>query len=156
MALVQSQHQQVNVESKHHFDSAVQQYISRGFAPRQMSNEFAILFKPGEQKGLGCGFVLCLLIPFCWPIAIIMLVNRSKQVGEQTITIRLQEKSQPTLPGPDDFAPAIPAQLQMSEDRESWWDGRDWVRADQAAPPMARRSADGNLWWDGQEWRAVS
>lgn len=147
------QSQQVLVESKQQFDTAIQHYISMGYAPRQMSNEFAILSRQSEQKGLGCGFVFWCVAFF--PVALIMLMNRSKQLGEHTITIRLQQASTPPLPRPEEFAPALPEQLQMSEDRKSWWDGRTWVRADQASPPMARRSADGNLWWDGETWRAV-
>jgi hypothetical protein len=144
------QHQQVVVGSKPEFDAAVQHYIASGFGPRQMSNELAILTTVNPQKSLGCGFVFWCVVFF--PVAIIMLVNRSKDRGERSITIRLQQASAPTLVA----QPSVPAPLRMSEDRQSWWDGEDWVRVDQAPPPNARRSADGNLWWDGQQWRAIS
>jgi hypothetical protein len=119
-----------------------------------MNDELAILTRANRQKGLGCGFVFWCVVFF--PIAIIMLVSRGKQAGEQTVTIRLVKTGAPVLPGPGAFAPATPRELKMSDDRESWWDGGDWVSADDATPPMARRSADGNLWWDGQQWRAIS
>lgn len=149
------QHQQVVVGTKQEFDAAVQNYIAMGFGPRQMSNELAILYRASQQKGLGCAFWFWVI--FFFPIAIIMLMMRSNQPGEQTVTIRLEQSTPaPPLPGPASFAPQTPQTLQMSEDRRTWWDGQTWVAADRATPPMARRSTDGNLWWDGQEWRAVS
>lgn len=148
------QHQQFVVDSKEHFDMAVQQYIAMGFGPRQMTSELAILARQGQQKGLGCGFVFWMVVFF--PIALIMLFNRSNQVAEQTVTIRLVQSNVSVLPGPAGFAPAMPQDLCMSDDREFWWDGGTWVAAEQATPPMAKKSADGNLWWDGEEWRAVS
>jgi hypothetical protein len=119
-----------------------------------MSDELAILSRASRPKGLGCGFVFWCVAFF--PIAIIMFFNRSQQPGEQTLTIRLRKSDGPVPPGPAAFEPTTPGDLKMSDDRESWWDGRDWVSADEATPPMARRNTDGNLWWDGQQWRAIS
>lgn len=49
------------------------------------------------------------------------------------------------------FAPAL--SLQMSPDRNYWWDGEAWRDALQQVPHQAQRSSDGFYWWDGTEWR---
>lgn len=152
--MANQQHQQVVVDSKERFDTTIQQYISAGYGPRQMTNELAILFKPGAQNNLGCMFWFWIFVFF--PVAIVMAVNNSnKETGELTVTIRLEKSTASVLPGPGAFVPDMPAELQMSPDRDHWWDGGAWVNADHSAPPMATKSADGRLWWDGEEWRAV-
>jgi hypothetical protein len=52
--------------------------------------------------------------------------------------------------------PVSHSALQMSEDRNSWWDGTTWRDAMREVPPTARRSDDGNFWWDGQAWRPIA
>lgn len=152
--MANQQHQQVVVDSKDRFDTAIQQYISAGYGPRQMTNDTAILFKPGAEPKLGCMFWFWVLVFF--PVAIVMAINNNKkETGESTVTIRLERSPASVLPGPDSFAPDMPNQLQMTPDREQWWDGGGWVDADRATPPMATKSADGRLWWDGEEWRAA-
>jgi hypothetical protein len=47
------------------------------------------------------------------------------------------------------------ANVQMSPDRQYWWDGSTWRPAATEVPPTAFRSADGNYWWDGVSWRPV-
>lgn len=148
-----AQHQQVVVTTKQQFDVAVQQYIGMGYGPRQMTNDVAILVKAGDDKGLGCMFVFWLLVFF--PIAIIMLVNQNKRAGDVTVTIRLDASGGTSLGAPAPAKPSMPTELVMSEDRQYWWDGGAWVRADQATPPMAKKAADGTLWWDGDEWQSV-
>jgi len=70
-----------------------------GYAPRQMSNEFAILSRQSEQKGLGCGFVFWCVVFF--PVALIMLMNRSKQLGEHThIAVLADGRMDGDLAGP--------------------------------------------------------
>ncbi len=60
----------------------------------------------------------------------------------------------PAMPSPyASFAPAL--SLQMSPDRNYWWDGEAWRDALQQVPPQAQRSSDGFYWWDGAEWRPV-
>ena len=146
-----SQHQQVVVTTKQQFDMAVQQYLSQGYGPRQMTGDLAILVKPGKSKGLGCGFWFWLFVFF--PIAIIMAINSNKEAGEATVTIRLDPSAGSVLPPPGSAKAPPPASLTMSEDRQTWWDGQAWVPADQQTPPMAEKNADGTLWWDGEEWR---
>jgi tetratricopeptide (TPR) repeat protein len=46
--------------------------------------------------------------------------------------------------------------LQLSGDREYWWDGTNWTHADTMAPPHADHSDDGHYWWDGLKWRLAS
>jgi hypothetical protein len=145
--------QQVVVNTKEHFDLSLQQYLSAGYSPRQMTADLAILVKPGASSNLGCAFWFFLFVFF--PIAIIMAISNGKQAGEQTVTIHLVVQQQPVLPGPQSFAPDLPTELQMSEDRQQWWDGRQWIQADDVTPPMAKKSDNGQLWWDGGEWRAT-
>lgn len=132
---------------------AIQQYVARGYGPRQMGHDLAILAKPGKQKNLGCGFIFWLIVFF--PIAIIMAVNRGKVAQEATVTIRLDPSA--ATPSPTSSTPqsTMPEQLKMSDDGAYWWDGAKWVDANQATPPMAKKSPDGGLWWDGQKWRAI-
>lgn len=153
MAANTGQHQQVVVHSKEQFDMAVQQYLVMGYGPRQMTAELAILVRPGSQSSLGCGFVFWLFVFF--PIAIIMLLNHNKQQGESTVTIRLDDSGGLSLGAPPSATPAMPSELMMSEDRSYWWDGANWIRADEATPPMAKKTGDGTLWWDGEEWQAA-
>jgi hypothetical protein len=47
-------------------------------------------------------------------------------------------------------------QVQMSDDRRSWWDGAAWRDAERETPPAAQRSEDGKYWWDGAAWRAIA
>ena len=74
--------------------------------------------------------------------------------------------AQPTPPGAMPAAVAVaappmvaaappPAELQMSEDRGSWWDGAAWRDAEHEVPPAAQRSEDGHFWWDGAAWRPM-
>lgn len=147
------QHQQIVVNSKQQFDAAIQHHIAMGFGPRQMNAELAILVRPGQQKNLGCAFIFWVLVFF--PVAIIMMMNNNKQAQEQSVTIRLDPLSGSVLPAPGSAVPAMPRELQMSQDREYWWDGGSWVLVSHSTPPMAQKSADGSLWWDGEEWRAV-
>jgi hypothetical protein len=42
----------------------------------------------------------------------------------------------------------------LSPDKQFWWDGVSWNRADDSPPPSAQRSPDGRYWWDGDAWRA--
>ena len=146
-------HQQVVVHSKEQFDVAIQRFLAMGYGPRQMTAELAILVKPGQQKNLGCAFIFWCLAFF--PIAIMMAVARNKQAQESTVTIRLDATGGSVLPPPDAPAPPLPQALSMSEDRQSWWDGANWVSVASATPPMAKKNPDGSLWWDGEEWRAV-
>jgi hypothetical protein len=147
-----SPHQQVVVTSKQQFDMAVQQYMSMGYGPRQITSELAILVKPGENKPLGCAFWFWVFVFF--PVAILMAINHNKQGQELTVTIRLDLSAGSVLPPPPS-GPAMPQELVMSEDRQHWWDGANWVAVDQATPPMAKKNADGTLWWDGEKWQAA-
>jgi hypothetical protein len=45
------------------------------------------------------------------------------------------------------------AKVQLSPDRQFWWDGSIWHPAATEVPPTAPRSADGMYWWDGVSWR---
>ncbi len=47
------------------------------------------------------------------------------------------------------------APVQLSPDRNMWWDGQAWRDTFLEAPPFAQRSANGRLWWDGSNWRPV-
>ena len=140
------------VHSKEQFDIAVQSYLAMGYGPRQMTAELAILAKPGQQKNLGCMFIFWLL--FFFPVAIIMLLSRNKDAQESTVTIRLDLTGGPVISVPRGPVHKLPQELKMSDDRQFWWDGGSWVRADAVTPPMAKKNADGSLWWDGEEWRA--
>ena len=52
---------------------------------------------------------------------------------------------------------AVPAPaVQMSEDRQFWWDGTTWRDAAHETPPSAQLSSDGAFWWDGVTWRPIS
>ncbi len=51
--------------------------------------------------------------------------------------------------------PAAAAALTLSPDKQFWWDGASWKRAEDSAPPSAQRSPDGMYWWDGDAWRAI-
>ena len=37
--------------------------------------------------------------------------------------------------------------------RRNWWSGKEWVSANDYAPPSAERSVDGEQWWDGLQWQ---
>jgi hypothetical protein len=146
------QHQQLVVGSKEELDEAVARFTAAGYGPRQMSGELAILVRPGRQKSLGCAFVLLILV--CFPVGILVAINRSRQAAEEsTVTIRVEAVV------PSDTAsttvPATAQALRMSEDGERWWDGGGWIPVSEATPPMAKRNPDGSLWWDGTQWRAV-
>lgn len=147
-----AQHQQVVVTTKDQFDMAVQQYLARGYGPRQMTGELAILVRPGQQSSLGCAFWFWLFVFF--PIAIVIAMNNGKQAGELSVTIRLDTAGGLALGAPAPQVAPLPTELTMSDDRQFWWDGTSWVHVDQASPPMAKQTADGNLWWDGVEWQA--
>ena len=153
------QHQQLVVGSKQELDEAVARFTATGYGPRQMSGELAILVRPGRQKRLGLAFVLLILV--CFPIGILVAINRSRQAAEEsTVTIRV-EAVVPSASGSGSASASAPTArvappaLRMSEDGERWWDGGSWIPVSEATPPMAKRNPDGSLWWDGTRWRAV-
>jgi hypothetical protein len=56
---------------------------------------------------------------------------------------------------PAAVATPAPGDLQMSDDRRSWWDGSAWRDAEHEVPPAAQRSEDKHFWWDGTAWRPM-
>jgi hypothetical protein len=149
------QHQQLVVGSKEELDEAVARFTAAGYGPRQMSGELAILVRPGRQKSLGCAFVLLILV--CFPLGILVAINRSRQAAEEsTVTIRVEAVVRSdTASDSASTVPVAPQALRLSEDGERWWDGGSWIPVGEATPPMAKRNPDGSLWWDGTRWRAV-
>ena len=46
--------------------------------------------------------------------------------------------------------------VQMSPDRNYWWDGLTWQPTATTTPAAAQRSPDGAYWWDGAYWHPVA
>jgi hypothetical protein len=94
-------------------------------------------FTPGMLLAYGVGAVLVMGLIL---VLVVVLVVRSRR---------------PT-PINAAFAGALPtAAVQLSPDRNFWWNGMTWRDAALEVPPEAQRSSDGHLWWDGFNWRPV-
>jgi len=72
----------------------------------------------------------------------------------QTVRLSKRTPAVAAVPVAVAVAPATAAPT-LSPDKQFWWDGASWRRADDVPPPSAQRSPDGSYWWDGDAWRAV-
>jgi hypothetical protein len=109
-------HQQVVVGSTAQLQEAVTRFTAEGFGPRQMSDELAILVRSGRQKRLGLGFIL--LSVLCFPVGLLVAINRSRQAAESTVTIRVEAAAPETAATP--AAPDRRQELRLSDDGQQW------------------------------------
>jgi hypothetical protein len=133
----------VQVSSQQELESAVASYIAQGFVVSNRTPDSVLMFKKKEFSVIWAvvGLVLCAL-----PLLIYLIVYATQ--SDHMVEIRLGAGGEAAQLGS--------AEPQMSDDRNYWWDGAEWRRADEEVPPNARRSDDGHYWWDGVEWRTTA
>jgi hypothetical protein len=134
---------QIDVASEQQLESTISSYIAQGYVVSNRSADSVTLFKKNEFNILWAviGFFLCLL-----PLIVYCIVYATQ--SDEMIIVKLRTGS--------DAAELTPGGLTWSEDREWWWDGRQWRDALREIPPGAVLSEDGASWWDGETWRKAA
>jgi hypothetical protein len=135
--------QQIDVASEQQLESTIASYIAQGYVVSNRSAGSVTLFKKKEFNILWAviGFFLCLL-----PLIVYCIVYATQ--SDQMIIVNLRTGS--------DAGELAAGELTWSEDREWWWDGRQWRDALREIPPGAVLSEDGASWWDGKTWRKAA
>jgi len=133
--------QQVDVASQQELESTITSYIAQGFLVSSRTADSATLFKKKEFNVLWAviGFFLCLL-----PLIVYCIVYATQ--SDQMVIIKLRAASR-------DAGESTTDEITWSEDRDWWWDGRQWRDALRELPPGAVLSEDHRSWWDGKAWR---
>jgi hypothetical protein len=135
--------QQIDVASEQQLESTIASYIAQGYVVSNRSAGSVTLFKKKEFNVLWAviGFFLCLL-----PLIVYSIVYATQ--SDQMIIVKLRIGT--------DAGELTAGGLTWSEDREWWWDGRQWRDALREIPPGAVLSEDGTSWWDGKTWRKAA
>jgi hypothetical protein len=149
----------VTVAEPEQMQVQITQLVAQGFTVANQTSRSVTLIKHKQFSIplLLIGLLLCVL-----PLFIYLIVYALQ--NDQIIEIQLVEKAavQPYrasehLPAAADGRPtgAGAPVLQLSPDRQSWWDGAVWRSTSTSYPPNAVRTPDGNGWWDGESWRPM-
>jgi hypothetical protein len=149
----------ITVSQPEQMQLQITQLVSQGFTVANQTNRSVTLVKR-KQFSIPLsliGLLLCVL-----PLFIYLIVYAMQ--SDQIIEIHLVESAAPQpyrasehLPMEDDGRPAVGAAplLQLSPDRQSWWDGVSWRPTATSYPPNAALHPDGSSWWDGESWRPL-
>jgi len=137
----------VDVESDQAFNDAIQHYAAQGFNVVHREFALAVLERPKKKMSGATKLLLGLTV---FPVLIPIGARNIAKNADRIIAIRLRQSAYPDNPNATDHAVG-----QMSPDFQYWWNGSQWVDADDSTPPRAPRNDDGSLWWDGAKWRAV-
>lgn len=145
-------HKTVNVATTAEMHNAMNQYLSQGFVVTSQTADMTTLNRTPSMIW-SCGELVrfSILLCLCIVPGVIYMRNMYKRHGTiENVVIRVD----PAAAALDASAGGATG-LQLSEDRNYWWNGSTWIDCKVAVPQGARYSDDGSTWWDGQTWRPV-
>ncbi len=147
---------QIQVTEPEQMQLEITRLVSAGFMVASQNNRSVTLIKRKQFSiaAMVIGFFLCVV-----PLLIYLVVYALQQ--DQVVEIvMLDGPIVPPYRGSEHLPDAPPLTnpgpvLQLSPDRQQWWDGISWRSTGESVPPHAVRQPDGSHWWDGTTWRPV-
>jgi hypothetical protein len=147
----------VTVTEPEQMQAQIMQLVAEGYTVANQSNRSVTLVKRKQFSIplMLLGLLLCVL-----PLLIYLVVYALQR--DQIIEIHLVEDAAPQpyrasehLAAQGRPSASVEPVLQLSPDRQSWWDGTAWRSTANSYPPNAAVAPDGNWWWDGLQWRPM-
>jgi hypothetical protein len=151
----------VDVAEPEQMQMEITRLISAGFTVSGQNNRSVTLVR---RKNFSIAtLIIGLLLGFLPALVYLTLYAcQSDQIAEVRLIPRPEVyrfRRSDTNPVGADIRDEPPPQaapiLQLSPDRQQWWDGLQWLSTATSCPPHALRRPDGGAWWDGLAWRPM-
>jgi hypothetical protein len=148
----------IDVTEPEQMQTQITHFVAQGYVVASQNNRSVTLIK---RKKFSVLMLVFGFFFFVFPLFIYLFYYAAKK--DQVVEIRLVESAAPEQYRASDHVPIggseaprgeIPV-LQLSPDRQSWWDGAAWQPTSASVPPQAVRHDDGRRWWDGEAWRQL-